>query len=40
MKRETKTVSVFRPIQEPARSIHDALLREAAKRQSRTLKNG
>ncbi|WP_244260505.1 hypothetical protein [Burkholderia gladioli] len=37
MKRETKTMSVFRPIREPARSIHDALLREGAKRKSRTV---
>ncbi len=32
-------MSVFRPIREPARSIHDALLREAAKRKTRS-KNG
>ncbi|MEK6290688.1 MAG: hypothetical protein V4793_04730 [Paraburkholderia tropica] len=32
-----KTMSVFRPIREPARSIHDALLREAAKRKTRTV---
>jgi hypothetical protein len=28
---------IFRPIREPARSIHDALLREASKRTSRTV---
>ncbi|MDF0506627.1 hypothetical protein POK33_38395 [Burkholderia cenocepacia] len=27
----------FRPVREPARSIHDALLREAAKRKVRTV---
>ncbi|AEA65508.1 hypothetical protein ACS0X5_24885 [Burkholderia gladioli] len=30
-------MSVFRPMREPARSIHDALLREAAKRKNRTI---
>lgn len=30
-------MSLFRPIREPARSIHDALLREAAKRKNRTV---